>query len=88
MDSDSKQEPESTRSPLSRTYRELAPYLGLGIQFVISLVIFILLGYWLDKKLESSPLYILIGVFLGLFSGFFNLFRVVSRMDKKEENKR
>lgn len=84
MEGQEKNDPDESRSALSRVYQELGPYLGIGIQFVLSLLLCIILGYWLDDHYDSSPLFILIGVFLGMFAGFYNLFKVVSRLDKKD----
>lgn len=77
-------DPDNSRSALSKAYQELGPYLGIGIQFMLSLFLCIILGYWLDDRYETSPLFILIGVFLGMFAGFYNLFKTVSRLDKKD----
>jgi F0F1-type ATP synthase assembly protein I len=40
-------------------------YAGLGIQFAASIVVFLYLGQWLDRKLGTAPWLLLAGVFLG-----------------------
>lgn len=52
-----------------------ATYAGVGIQFAIALVIFALGGNWMDQKLGSSPLFLLLGVFLGAAAAFYSMYR-------------
>jgi F0F1-type ATP synthase assembly protein I len=40
-------------------------YAGLGIQFAASIVVFLYIGQWLDRKLGTAPWLLLAGVFVG-----------------------
>lgn len=62
-----------------KVYKEILPYLDLGLNLAITIGGFIVLGWWLDKKFNLSPLLTLIFTFLGMFIGFFNFFRKVMK---------
>ena len=55
----------------------IGPYMDLGMQLAVAVLIGTLLGYWLDSKLASSPLFILIGLFVGATAGFINVYHTV-----------
>jgi F0F1-type ATP synthase assembly protein I len=48
-------------------------YAGLGIQFAVSVVVFAYAGVWLDRRLGSSPLCTIIGVFVGAGGAFYSM---------------
>lgn len=52
-----------------------AEFAGAGLQFALTLVIFAFLGIWLDKRLGSSPWFVLICVFVGAGAGFYSIYR-------------
>lgn len=55
-------------------------FAGVGLQFAITIVLFALGGIWLDKKLGSSPWFVLLMVFGGASLGFWSMYRrVMSR---------
>ena len=57
--------------------REQSPWAlaGLGTQFFVALVAFGFAGNWVDARLGSSPLFLLVGVFLGGGGTFFVSYR-------------
>lgn len=63
--------------------KELSPYMTLGLDFAITISLFALLGYWLDGKYNSSPLWILILSLFGIVVSFYKFFKVV--LKKKKE---
>ncbi|MDF3820585.1 AtpZ/AtpI family protein [Leptospira sp. 96542] len=48
---------------------------GLGFEFVLSIGLFVLGGYYLDEYLATSPLWLLVGFFLGFGYSFYILIR-------------
>jgi putative F0F1-ATPase subunit (Ca2+/Mg2+ transporter) len=52
-----------------------AEYAGAGLQLAMTLVAFMFLGIWLDKRLGSSPWFVLICVFTGAGAGFYSIYR-------------
>jgi ATP synthase protein I len=57
--------------------REAGPYLGIGTTIAASLGLGLWLGFWLDGKFGTSPLYFLLGGGLGLTAAFYHLFKLV-----------
>ena len=53
-------------------------YLGAGLTFGCTIAVFVFGGLWLDGKLGTKPLFILIGAALGLLGGFVHLVETVS----------
>jgi F0F1-type ATP synthase assembly protein I len=54
---------------------------GLQLSWVLlfSLLIPLLVGIWLDKKLDTTPLFILIGMALGILAATVGVARLVMR---------
>ena len=52
-------------------------YLATGLRFAGGIVVFMFLGLLLDRWLHTTPLFLLIGVFLGGGLGFLSVYREV-----------
>ena len=48
---------------------------GAGIQFGAAIVVFTLLGVWLDRRFDTSPVFVLLGAALGAGGGFYSMYR-------------
>lgn len=51
--------------------------------FIAALVVGVFLGYWIDRWLGTTPIGIIICLFLGFAAGFMNLYR--SQMGPKND---
>lgn len=71
----------------AKIIKELAPYMTLGIDFALTVVLFALLGYWLDNKYSTSPLWILILSFFGIVVAFYKFFKIVMKKRKSKVEK-
>ena len=49
--------------------------LGLGLQFVIAILLCLYAGMWLDAKFHTAPWLMLIGALAGASAGFYSMFR-------------
>jgi hypothetical protein len=58
-------------------------FAGVGMQFAAVIVGFALAGVWLDKRLGSSPWLVILGVFAGAALGFWQMYRQVTRSERK-----
>lgn len=56
-------------------------YYYLGWQFVFSFLLYAGLGYALDTWLDTLPLFLIIGIIVGMVAIFVLLFRVVKDMN-------
>jgi F0F1-type ATP synthase assembly protein I len=50
-------------------------FAGIGIQFALSIVLFAFAGVWLDKRLGTSPIFVLLLVLGGAGVGFWSMVR-------------
>ena len=50
-------------------------YMGLGLSWALSTLLFLLGGWWLDGKLGTMPLFLILGAFVGGGAGFYSLYR-------------
>ena len=76
--------PRESRGPSS-----IGTYAGLGLQFAISILIFLFVGQWADKKLGTSPWLLIAGVFLGAAAAFYSIYRrLMTDLEKEEQAKR
>ena len=64
---------------------DVAPYLGLGIEIMISMVLFVLLGYFADRWLDTSPWLLIVGSALGMVATGLTLWRTVKDMDARAQ---
>ncbi|HZS32294.1 MAG TPA: AtpZ/AtpI family protein [Methylomirabilota bacterium] len=67
--------------PDRRWLRQLGVLSGVGLTLVVSTVLGLWGGYALDRWLGSSPWFMLLGLLLGVASGFVNLFRATGLFD-------
>ncbi len=69
-----------------QAYRDAAPFLSLGIQLAAAVVFFFLIGWWLDNRMVTSPIFKLIGLVVGFVGGMIKFLRSAAEMSKKEKS--
>ena len=52
---------------------------GLGMQFFVALIAFVYAGNWVDARMGTPPIFMLLGVFLGGGGTFFLSYRRLTR---------
>ncbi len=65
-----------------------APYMTLGLQIAIAVVVFVFLGKMADDAAGTKPWLMVTGVFIGFAGGMIHFFRAVNEIDKKEKHER
>lgn len=50
-------------------------YTGIGFELVAAIGLSILLGWWIDGRFGTEPWGLLVGAFIGVVGGMFNLIR-------------
>jgi hypothetical protein len=63
----------------------LATYAGHGLTFAVSVLLFLKIGEWLDRKLGTAPWLLFIGVFVGAGASFFSMYRSLMAAQRREE---
>lgn len=76
-----KKEPDS----LIGISKEIAPYLGMGVQLAATIVIMLFIGNWLDNKFDEKPLFTIIFAILGVITGMYNLIKTALSIGNKSK---
>src|SRR5689334_25154891 len=58
-------------------------FAGIGLQFALTILVFVFAGVWLDKRFGTSPWLLLIFVCLGAAGGFYSMYRRVTAAQSK-----
>ncbi len=66
------------------SYRTYGPYLGLGTQLAATIILMFFLGRWLDQKLNTFPVLLIVFSLLGGFAGIYNFIKTVLRLNEKK----
>ncbi len=56
---------------------------GMGLEFVIAILVGLFGGRWLDGRLRTTPLFMIVGVFLSAGVFMFAMYRRVFPPDKQ-----
>ncbi len=49
-------------------------YMGYGLTWALSVLLFLGGGAWLDSKLDTGPVLMVLGAFVGAGAGFYSLY--------------
>ena len=79
---------EKGPSERTRIYREVGPYLGIGIEFVAAILLCLFAGRWLDSRFGTDPTFMLVGAFVGATAGFVAFIRTVLKMQENKDSSR
>jgi ATP synthase protein I len=74
-----KDENEDGRSNFVVNY---GPYIGLGLQLAVTVIVMVFLGIWLDKRFGTNPWLTIIFSFLGIAAALYSFLKQVLKSDK------
>ena len=74
-------------SGVAKSLRDVGPYLGLGLQLAVTIVVSVLIGSWLDKKFSQNFVFTLIAGIFGIAIGLYNLIRTVTYLEKRSKTR-
>lgn len=57
---------------------------SMGLEVLVGVGLGLLVGHWIDKKLDSSPWGLLIGAMLGLASGMYLLIKDALQLNGRQ----
>ena len=63
----------------------VSEFAGVGLQFAVSILVFLYLGQWLDRKLGTAPWLLIVGVFLGAGLSFYSMYRKLMAAQARDE---
>jgi len=66
-------------------YKDVGPYIGLGLQLAVTVTVMVFLGIWLDGQFETKPILTVVFAFFGVFVGMYTFIKSVLKAgnDKK-----
>ncbi|NLO20033.1 MAG: AtpZ/AtpI family protein [Ignavibacteria bacterium] len=73
----------SSEKKVTKVLIEVAPYMNLSWQMLITIGIFIFIGWYIDNRFGTKPIFILVFSFLGIALAFYNFFRTVNELGKR-----
>ena len=62
---------------------QYAPYFSLGLEIAVGITLPILIGYWLDDYLQTSPWLLLAGCLIGVINVFVIIFKLSDKLNKE-----
>lgn len=62
-----------------KPFQAMALMSGIVSQLVGSILVGIFVGKWLDEKAGTLPLFLIIGLLLGLATGIYGMLQLISR---------
>jgi ATP synthase protein I len=68
------------KKPPLTVLEALGTLAGLGFTIAVPIALFTIGGYYLDGFTHTKPLFLLLGLLLGLISGIYGAYRLVSRV--------
>lgn len=79
--------PRPSHPPPLRQPVEPSPWLllGAGIELGGAIILLTLAGWWLDGKLGTEPVLLIVGLALGFVAGFTQLLRQVRRFQQADD---
>jgi F0F1-type ATP synthase assembly protein I len=81
--------PQAREAEAAREARVGWKYAGIGLQFAGSILLFLYLGQWLDARLGSGPVGLIVGVFVGAGAAFYSMYRrLMADLAREEAGRR
>ncbi len=79
-------ENKEDNNTLTKTYKEIGPYLGLGTQLAATMVLMFFLGRWLDGQFGTYPWLIIVFSVLGATTAIYNFIKEAMNLNEKKKN--
>ena len=63
----------------------ITQFAGVGLQFALSILVFVYVGNWLDRKLGTAPWLLLVALFVGAGGSFYSMYRKLMAAQARDE---
>jgi len=67
-----------------KVIRQIASYSTLGLEMGLSVAVGAVIGYYLDKWLDTEPWFLIIFLLFGVVAGFRSLYRALKRLQRED----
>lgn len=75
--------------PRREMLRASGQFMGHGLTWALAVLLFMGLGAWIDSKVGTAPILMIIGAFIGGAAGFYNLYyHIVIEPRERDDDKR
>jgi F0F1-type ATP synthase assembly protein I len=74
-----------TRSSAVSDLGAAGKYMGLGLQFGGAILLFLWIGQWVDRKLGTNGVFVVVGVLVGAGAAFFSIYRSLMADQRRDE---
>jgi F0F1-type ATP synthase assembly protein I len=62
-----------------RAWGYFALFSEIGLLLLVTVLVGVLGGYWVDQQLRTLPIFVLVGLFVGLAAGARAVYQLISR---------
>ncbi|HEY6437728.1 MAG TPA: AtpZ/AtpI family protein [Ignavibacteriaceae bacterium] len=69
-----KLEPDKIKGA-SNFYKDVGPYVGLGLQLAVTVTVMVFIGIWLDGQFETKPILTIVFSFFGVVAGMYTFIK-------------
>lgn len=66
----------------------IGAYTGIGIELALYIIIFLLIGRFLDNRWGSEPWLMILGTAIGFVAGFYSMFKTLAGLSGSGEDNR
>ena len=60
-------------------------FAAIGLQFAVSIILFLFIGQWLDRKLGTGPWLVIVSVFAGAGLSFYTMYRKLKAIQARDD---
>ena len=86
LDKARKVEEKKAPKPKTKGDRSMARAYKVGIELMVAMFVSLAAGFFLDKYLETTPLFIIIFFLLGVAAGFRNVYKAAQMMGNQSSS--
>lgn len=79
--------PESQEDQELAKRSALVAAISLGTNLAVGMAVFAAIGYFIDKRTGGGSLFTLMGIFVGLFYGAYEVWKTVQSLNREDDGK-